>query len=89
MAGRKPGTPKTGGRKKGTPNKITADVKAAILSAFNKVGGPEYLAQQAVENPQAFMTLLGKVLPTQVKNADDDPGFRLIVERRIVGDAKD
>lgn len=28
MAGRKPGTPKTGGRKKGTPNKATADVKA-------------------------------------------------------------
>src|SRR5690554_4664150 len=28
MAGRKPGTPKTGGRKKGVPNKATADVKA-------------------------------------------------------------
>jgi hypothetical protein len=26
--GRKPGIPKTGGRKKGTPNKVTADVKA-------------------------------------------------------------
>lgn len=28
MAGRKPGTPKTGGRKKGTPNKATSEVKA-------------------------------------------------------------
>lgn len=29
MAGRKPGGPKTGGRKAGTPNKVTADVRAA------------------------------------------------------------
>lgn len=28
MAGRKKGTPKTGGRKKNTPNKVTADIKA-------------------------------------------------------------
>jgi len=27
-AGRKPGTPRTGGRQKGTPNKVTSDVKA-------------------------------------------------------------
>ncbi|MCF4166347.1 hypothetical protein L2U69_11885 [Zavarzinia compransoris] len=28
-AGRKPGGPRTGGRQKGTPNKVTADVRAA------------------------------------------------------------
>lgn len=28
MAGRKPGTPKTGGRKKGVPNKATAEIKS-------------------------------------------------------------
>lgn len=27
MAGRKPGTPKTGGRKKGAPNKANADLR--------------------------------------------------------------
>jgi hypothetical protein len=32
MAGRKPGTPKTGGRTKGTPNKVTA-AKAAEVAA--------------------------------------------------------
>ena len=30
MAGRKKGTPKTGGRQFGTPNKVTADVKGWI-----------------------------------------------------------
>ncbi len=29
MAGRKPGTPKTGGRTKGTPNKVGADLRQA------------------------------------------------------------
>ena len=32
MAGRRPGTPKTGGRKKGTPNKLTALLKDEILA---------------------------------------------------------
>ena len=57
---------KTGGRTKGTPNKLTGDVRAMILGALNTVGGEAYLARQAEENPGAFMTLLGKVLPTQV-----------------------
>lgn len=77
------------GRPKGSKNKITADVKAAILQAFDKVGGADYLARQAEENPQAFMTLVGKVMPTQVSNADGDEGFRIVVERRIVGGSED
>lgn len=69
MAGRKPGTPKTGGRKKGTPNKITALLKDEILQAAADAhpdGRVGYLTQQAKENPTAFLTLLGKVLPTQL-----------------------
>lgn len=58
--------PKRGpGRPKGAANKITKDIKQAILAAFDSVGGSDYLHRQATENPQAFMTLLGKVLPTQ------------------------
>lgn len=32
MAGRKPGTPKTGGRQKGTPNKRNAELQAAVAA---------------------------------------------------------
>lgn len=56
-----------GGSRKGKPNKLTASVKDAILAAFDGVGGVAYLKAQAIENPTAFMTLLGKVLPTQVQ----------------------
>jgi hypothetical protein len=58
------------GRKSGVPNKLTSDVKAMILGALSDVGGQAYLARQAEENPNAFMTLVGKVLPMQVTGAD-------------------
>ena len=66
MAGRKPGSPKTGGRKKGTPNKIPAQVREMILEALDNKGGVAYLERQADENANAFLTLVGKVLPMQV-----------------------
>ena len=53
--GRRPGS----GRKKGGTNKITADVREAILQAFGIVGGVEYLCAVARENPKAFCALLG------------------------------
>lgn len=56
------------GRPKGTPNKTTVAVKDMILTALNKKGGAEYLARQADENPAAFMTLVGKLLPLDVKS---------------------
>jgi len=37
------GQPKTGGRRKGTPNKLNADVKAMILAALAAKGGQKYL----------------------------------------------
>jgi hypothetical protein len=75
--------PKRGpGRPKGASNKITRDIKEAILAAFDKVGGADYLARQADENPTAFMTLLGKVLPTQISNADGEGPFVIEVVKR-------
>jgi hypothetical protein len=58
------------GRKKGVPNKVTASVKAMILGALSDVGGREYLAARALDQPVAFMALVGKVLPLQVAGED-------------------
>lgn len=54
---------KTGGRRKGTPNRVTGDLRALILGALEDVGGRDYLVHQARENPHVFVALLGKVLP--------------------------
>jgi hypothetical protein len=58
--------PAGAGRRKGTPNKLPRTLKEDILEAFMKVGGADYLVGKARENPTAFMSLLGRVLPTEL-----------------------
>jgi hypothetical protein len=57
------------GRIKGVPNKATKALKDMILGALDDAGGQDYLRRQSIENPTAFLTLIGKVLPTTI-NAD-------------------
>ena len=64
MRGAKPGE-RRGGREKGVPNKKPA-LREAIIQAFDKVGGVDYLVGLAGSNPQVFCMLLGKVVPAQV-----------------------
>lgn len=82
MAGK--GQPKTGGRAKGTTNKLTADVKAMVLEALDKAGGVKYLLAQAKDNPNAFMTLVGKVLPMTLSGDPENPVGITVIERVIV-----
>lgn len=75
MAKLEAGRAKTGGRKKGTPNKINALLRDEILQAASDAhpdGRVGYLTQQAKKNPTAFLTLLGKVLPTQIAGGDGE-----------------
>lgn len=74
------------GRPKGASNKLTRTVKEAIEAAFDKVGGADYLARMAVEQPTSFMTLLGKVLPTQI-NANVNDRRTVIMNFGIQDDA--
>ena len=60
------------GRVKGVPNKVTKELKEMILGALDDAGGQRYLARQAEENPIAFLTLVGKVLPLSVKAKVDE-----------------
>lgn len=76
--GSKPGE-RRGGRRKGTPNKMTGALKDMILTALNNKGGVTYLEKQADENPNAFLTLVGKVLPLQVGGVEGTVG-RLVIE---------
>jgi hypothetical protein len=81
---------KTGGRKKGTPNKTTALLKDAILKAAQKAGGDgdeglaKYLQSQAIANPTAFLSLLGKVLPYQINGGEDPDGKPTAINVNIV-----
>ena len=68
--GSKPGE-RRGGRKRGTPNKITRSLKETILGALEAEGGIDYLRAVARENPTVFCALLAKVLPLSV--VDEKP----------------
>lgn len=65
------------GRPKGSPNKITSDLKRAILEAAEAAGAEGgtvgYLTTQATANPASFLALLGKVLPMQVTGEGGGP----------------
>jgi len=55
------------GRPKGAPNKNTQAIKDMLLASLDSVGGQAYFERQAEENPTAFMTLIGKIIPAEVK----------------------
>lgn len=57
------------GRPKGTPNKTTQTVKEAVIAAFDEVGGASYLVEIAYTQPKAFLSLLGRVIPTEVSGS--------------------
>lgn len=71
------------GRPKGVPNKATALVKDMVTKALDKAGGVDYLVEQAGENPAAFLSLVGKVIPLQISGTDEP--IKIEITRRIVG----
>ena len=55
------------GKPKGTPNRITADLQHMISKALEKAGGVDYLLEQAHKNPTAFMALVGRLIPKDIR----------------------
>ena len=69
---------KTGGRKKGTPNKTTSLARDAIVKAAEELGGAGRLAEWAKECPPTnervfWGTIYPKLLPLQVTGEGGEP----------------
>jgi hypothetical protein len=71
-----------GASRKGIPNRNTGIIKDMIMAALDGVGGHEYLMRQAEENPAAFMSLIGKILPKQVHVETDRPTIDITPQER-------
>ena len=54
------------GRPKGSVNSDVKEIRDMIRQSLEMVGGTEYLATQAIENPVAYMGLIGKIIPKEV-----------------------
>lgn len=57
---------KTGGRQKGTPNKVTGDVRQSVLRVYEMIGGDEAFSKWAKENPKDFYPLYVKIAPKEI-----------------------
>jgi len=67
---------KMGGRPKGSPNKISTELRELVLEAMTLAGDPnkggtdgalKYLITRAKKNPVAFLALINKLLPSKVE----------------------
>ena len=71
---------KTGGRKKGAANVMTAALKDVILQALDQLGGVTWLVEQGHKNPNAVLALIGRVLPLQIKDGGAEPMMPTVVK---------
>jgi len=74
---------KTGGRRPGSPNKLTRDVREAILKVADDLGGPERLlswAREAPENERAFWAnIYPKLLPRDMNIGASKVGLESLI----------
>lgn len=66
------GHKKEGGRKKGTPNKTTANMRQAFQDAFDQMGGVDALVEWGLKSPNLFYPLASKLIPLQVTGKDGE-----------------
>jgi len=70
----RPKPPNAGkGRPKGSLNKTTASIKAALLEAFEQRGGVGALVKWATTNETEFYKLCGRLIPTEITGKDGAP----------------
>lgn len=77
MPGPPKGSPRVGGRQKGTPNKLTTAVKETIEQVAQGLGGPDGMLAWAKEDPQNTRIFYGniypKLLPFTLAGDKDNP----------------
>lgn len=77
------GHAKRGGRKPGTPNKITKAFREAVLSVFGQLGGEQHLLKWAKEEPTEFYKIAARLIPTEL-TGPAGKGFTLLISSEYV-----
>lgn len=71
---------KTGGRQKGTPNKLTKSAREAFAAAFDGVGGAPALTRWAKANKTEFFKLYARLIPVEHVGAGGDGPVATVVK---------
>ena len=71
------------GRVRGTPNKVTADIKQHILNALNdpSLGGERWFIRLGQRDLRSMAGLVGKIIPAKVETVDPEETAAKIRER--------
>lgn len=93
MAGRKPGTPKTGGRQKGTPNKATASLRDIARQYTDEaIDGLVAVLRDDGEPAAARVAAANSILdrgygkPSQILSGDEEGGpVSLVTKIELIG----
>ena len=65
---------KTGGRTKGTPNRVSATARGNVIAAFDGIGGVPALVEWAKANKTDFYRLYARLLPVESHIGGPDGG---------------
>ena len=63
---------RTGGRQKGSLNRITRAFRDAVQVAYDAIGGDDAFAAWARENRSAFYQIAAKLIPQELRHAGDE-----------------
>lgn len=66
------GMTKIGGRRRGTPNRLTTTMRDAVMLAYDRIGGHEAFAAWAAENPTDFYRIAARLIPTEIKARSEE-----------------
>lgn len=81
--------PANAGRRPGSPNKTTRNVRDALVRALEataKDGGEEFFADLRDSDPKTFATLVSKLIPN-VTHVTGEEGGPLVIFRDYTGGA--
>ena len=75
------GMPKVGGRKAGTPNKLSRVFREAVMKAYDTIGGDEAFAQWAAQHPTEFYKIAARLIPAELGRNPEEDKIVVIVNR--------
>lgn len=70
---------KTGGRKAGTPNRVTAQFKDAVQIVYHDLGGHGAFAAWARENQTDFYRIASRLIPGEIASRDSGITLQVMI----------
>lgn len=77
---------KTGGRRPGSPNRVTTDVRDAILQVAEDLGGPVRLLSWVQESPENERTFWANIYPKLLPRDMNIAVSKMSLESLVAGD---